>query len=153
MSEEIHTVTTLEELTVLVPFFIEGYHAMNRKGKVFEMDVEGFVKTLIGVLNTPERNVIGVVKDGEALVGYGVAFDDTPPFAEMKELLMWATYVRPQYGGHVIVMIVEGAKDFARRHGYGMVKAYNSRFTGGMYRLFEHKLGMKRRRVQFNTIL
>ena len=143
-------VTTLEQLVEVTPLLIEGYHAMNKKRKVFEVDVDGFVKTLIGILNTTPKNGIFVALDGEEAVGYGAAFDDTPAFAPRKELLLWALYVKPKYPGLVVVQLFEAAKQKAKEEGYEVMKAFNSRFTGGMYRLFEDKLGMRRNRIQFN---
>jgi hypothetical protein len=43
----IKEVTDIEQLTILMPLFIEGYHAMNKKKKVFEVDETGFVRTLV----------------------------------------------------------------------------------------------------------
>ena len=143
-------VENLEQLTVLVPLFLEGYHAMNRKKKVFEVDEEGFVKTLIGILNTkPENGIFVAFDDGEP-VGYGAAFNDTPDFARHRELVLWALYVKPTYPGVVVKELFDAAVTEARHQGYTVMKAFNSRFTGGMYRLFEDKLGMRRNRVQFN---
>jgi len=70
---------------------------MNKRYKAFDCSQEGFVKTLIGVLGTSDKNVIGVAYDGEVAVGYGVGFDDTPAYCEDKHFLLWALYVRPEY--------------------------------------------------------
>lgn len=147
------TVETLEELTLLTPLFIEGYNAMNKKRKVFEMGPEGFITTLIGILNTTPKNGIVVAFDEDQPIGYGAAFEDTPPNAEKRELLLWALYVRPQYKGDVVKQLFDEAKRLAAVQGYKVLKAFNARFTGGMYRLFEGKLGMRRHRVQFNLNL
>ena len=146
-------VTTLEELTVLVPLFVEGYRAMSKKGKVFGCDQEGFLKTLIGVLNMVPRDGITVVYCDGVPIGYGVAYDDTPPFAEKKELLLWALYVQPKYSGDVVLELFNEAKKFATARGYEIMKAFNARFNGGAIRLFENKLGMTRKRIQFNINL
>ena len=146
-------VTTLEELTLLVPLFVEGYRAMSKKGKVFGCDQDGFLKTLIGILNMVPRDGITVVLvDGEP-VGYGAAYDDTPPFADHKVLLLWALYVKPKYSGDVVLQLFNEAKRFAKVRGYAEMTAFNSRFNGGAIRLFENKLGMTRKRIQFNINL
>ncbi len=143
-------VETLDEMMELMPLFMEGYDAMNKKRKVFEVDEEGFKKTLLGVLNTqPENGILVLWVDGVP-VGYGVGFNDTPAFAKHRELLLWALYVRPTYRGDMVEKLFADAKLEAKAQGYKVLKAFNSRFTGGMYRLFETKLGMKRHRVQFN---
>lgn len=139
----------LEDLVNLTPLFIEGYAAMNRKKKVFEVDQEGFIKTLIGVLNTTHENAILVAFDEETPIGYAVGFNDTPAFATSKELLMWALYVKPQYRGDVVVGLFQTGVEFARKKGYSAMKAFNARFTGSVFRLFENKLGMRRHRIQF----
>lgn len=146
-------ITTLEELTVLIPLFLEGYRAMNKKRKVFGCDQTGFVKTLIGVLNMIPRDAIVVTCVDNVPVGYGVAFDDTPPFAEEKEWLLWALYIQPKYSGEVVKSLFDEAKTYALARGYKVMKAYNSRFTGSAFRLFEDKLGMTRNRIQFNINL
>lgn len=146
----VEPVTTLEELVACTPLLIEGYHAMNKKKKVFEVDQDGFIKTILGILNTQPENGIFVARDNGEPVGYGAAFNETPAFALKKELLLWALYVRPQYPGTVVVMLFEAAKQKAREQGYQVMKAFNSRLSGGMYRLFEDKLGMRRNRIQFN---
>jgi hypothetical protein len=146
-------VRTLEQLVEVTPLLIEGYHSMNKRKKVFEVDVDGFIKTLVGILNTTPQNGLFVALDGDEAVGYGAAFDDTPAFAQKKELLLWALYVKPQYPGTVVAMLFDAAKQAAKEQGYEVMKAFNSRFTGGMYRLFEDKLGMRRHRIQFNITL
>ncbi len=70
-------VTTLEELVALTPLFLEGYRAMNKKGKVFEVDESGFVQTLVGILNTQPENGIMVLLHDKQPIGYGAAFNDT----------------------------------------------------------------------------
>lgn len=142
---------TLEQLVPLMPLFLEGFEAMNKRRKVFEVDADGFVKTLIGILNIPERNGIVVAFDDDGTaVGYGAAFDETPAYAAKRELLLWALYVRPQYPGVVVKGLFDKAKELAAQNGYQVMKAFNARFSGGMYRLFEDRLGMRRHRVQFN---
>ena len=79
-------VTTLQQLQFYMELFREGFDAMEKHGKVFEAEWDGFVKTLIGVLNTyPENGIVVVEEDGVAQ-GYGLAFDDTPPYAKKKVL-------------------------------------------------------------------
>jgi hypothetical protein len=146
----IKEVTDIEQLTILMPLFIEGYHAMNKKKKVFEVDETGFVRTLVGVLNTQPSSGILVAFDDFTPVGYGVAFDETPAFATKRELLLWALYVKPAYPGTLVIQLFDAAKLLAAQQGYEVLKAFNSRFTGGMFRLFEGKLGMRRNRIQFN---
>lgn len=146
-------VTDLESLATIAPLLHEGFLAMNKKRKVFEVDWAGFMQTLVGVVNTTPKNGILVVFDGATPIGYGVGFDDTPAFALQKELLLWALYVKPEYRGDVVVELFSKAKQWAKEQGYQVMKAYNARFTGGMYRLFEGKLGMHRHRVQFNISL
>ena len=146
----IKPVENLEQMVQCTPLFLEGYRAMNKKRKVFEVDEDGFIKTLLNILNTqPDNGILVAFDDGEP-VGYGAAFEETPAFAKRRELLLWALYVKPQYPGTVVTMLFEEAKQVAREQGYQVLKAFNSRFTGGMYRLFEDKLGMRRNRIQFN---
>jgi hypothetical protein len=146
----IKEVTDIEQLTLLMPLFIEGYHAMNKKKKVFEVDQDGFVKTLIGILNTFPTNNICVVFDDGVPIGYAAAFENTPTFAMKREMLLWALYVKPQYKGNVVVLLFEEAKRIGVEQGFDILTSFNSRFTGGMFRLFEGKLGMRRNRIQFN---
>lgn len=147
---ELRLITNLEQLTVMVPLFLEGFHAMNKRKKVFEVDQDGFVKTLIGILNTSPTNNICVAFDDGVPIGYAAAFENTPTFAMKREMLLWALYVKPQYKGNVVVQLFEEAKRIGVEQGFDILTSFNSRFTGGMYRLFEGKLGMKRNRIQFN---
>lgn len=147
------TVDTLERLEHFMGLFYEGFEAMERKFKVFEMGWEGFVKTLVGVINTSPRNGIVVVSvDGEA-VGYGVGFDDTPAYSDTQILLLWALYVRSSHSKHIAPLLFEHACELARAQGYDEVKAFNSRFSGASFRFFEELLGMRRQRIQFNKKL
>jgi hypothetical protein len=149
----IRLVSTLEELTVLMPFFLEGFYAMEHRQKVFEVDKDGFIKTLVGVLNTTPKNGILVAFDGIDPVGYGVAFDDTPAYGLKKELLLWALYVKPQHSKFVAPMLFQAAEEGARERGYDKMKAFNSRFSGASYRFFEQLLGMRRNKIQFTKDL
>lgn len=143
-------VESLDELMSLMPLFLDGYAAMNKKKKVFEVDIEGYTKTLVGVLNTAPKNSILVLYVDNEAVGFGVGFDETPAFAKQQEMLLWALYVKPEFRGDLVVRLFEDGVQVAKANGYSVLKAYNSRFTGGMYRFFEQKLGMRRNRVQFN---
>lgn len=143
-------VVLIDEFIELMPLFVEGYYAMNRKKKVFEVDLEGYKKTLLGVLNSQPQNGILVVYQDDQAVGFGVGFDETPSYAQHREMLLWALYVQPQFRGEVVVRLFEDACTEARQLGYSVLKAFNSRFTGGMYRFFEQKLGMRRNRILFN---
>jgi hypothetical protein len=145
----IHPITTLDELITLMPFFMEGYHAMNRKQKVFDIDKEAFTKVLIGVLNTVPENGILVAFDGINPVGYGVAYNDTPTYSEEKHLLLYALYARPEFSRSVAPMIVSAAEVMAKQQGYTKMQAFNSRFSGASLRLFEKVFGMRRSRIQF----
>jgi hypothetical protein len=146
---EIRDITTLTELQVLMPFFIEGYLEMNKRKQVFDIDQAGFVDTLIGVLNTVPRNVIGVAFDGDVPVGYGIAYEDTPSFCKERHLLMWALYAKRSHSKHVGPMIYKACENWAKASGYHYVHAFSSRFNGAAYHFFEQGLGMRRARIQF----
>lgn len=143
-------VRTLEELTVLMPLFLEGFYAMNKKQKVFEVDKEGFIKTLVGVLNTTPKNGIVVAFDGVEPVGYGVGFDDTPTYGVKRELLLWALYVKSGHSKVVAPLLFQHGIELAKLQGYEKLKAFNSRFSGASFRFFEQLLGMRRSKIQFN---
>ena len=143
----------MQELLSIMPFMLEGYDAMNRKQKVFDVDREGFVKTLFGVINTHEKNVIGVAFDGIEPVGYGVGFDDTPTYGTTKSFLLWALYAKPEYSKTVGPMIFNGAEEWAKEHGYKKLNAYNARFSGASFRLFEKIFGMRRSQIKFTKTI
>lgn len=146
-------VKTLAQLETHMELFHEGFVAMEKKHKVFETDWDGFVKTLVGVINTVPRNgIVVALYDGEP-VGYGVAFDDTPPYAIRQVLLLWALYVRSGFSKIVAPELVEHACALARAQGYDEIKAFNSRFGGASFRFFEHILGMRRNKIQFTKTL
>lgn len=123
---------------------------MNKKTKVFDVDQEGFVKTLVGVLNTTPQNGILVAFDEDEPVGYTVAFDDSPTYGKVKEVLVWALYVKPRWSKVVAPMIMNRGVELARAQGYQRMKAFNSRFSGASFKFFEQLLGMRRSRIQFN---
>lgn len=143
-------ITNLDDFVSNVELFKEGYRKMNKKGKVFEMNEEGYLKILLGIMNTSPKNGLAVVEVDGAAVGFGACYEDTPDFALERELLLWALYVKPQFSGEVLVYLFDEAVALAKRQGFRVIKSFNSRFSGAMYRLFEDKLGMKRHRVQFN---
>ena len=83
-------VTTMAQLQTYMPFFREGYDKMcNKCNAKFSLDA--FVKTLVGVLNTtPKNGIIVAETDSGELLGYGVAFEDTPAFENKRRLLLYA---------------------------------------------------------------
>ena len=149
----IRPITSLPELTVLMPLFIEGYHAMCKRKNAFDVDLNGFVNTLVKVFNDYPDSQIIVLFDDDMPVGYSVGMDDTTSFGLQREMLVWALYVKPQYKGSAVVELFNYGMVEAKRLGYGTLKAFNSRFTGGMFRFYENKLGMKRHRTQFNITI
>lgn len=146
-------VTDLSELIRIMPLMLEGYDAMNKKQKVFDVDREGFVMTLFGILNTVPNNGILVAYDGIEAVGYGVAYDDSPTYSKTKHLLLWALYVRPLYSKAVRKMLFDAAEELAKEQGYDYLHAFNSRFSGACFSLFEKIYGMRRARIQFSKKL
>jgi hypothetical protein len=146
-------VTTLEELEEFMPLFWEGYVAMSTKHKAFELDWEGFVKTMVGVINTVPRNGIAVVFMDDEAVGYGVGFDDTPAYSLRQIMLLWALYVKPGYSKIAAPVLCQYAFEYAKQQGYDEVKAFNNRFSGASFRFFEQILGMHRSNVMFSKKL
>lgn len=146
-------VSSLLQLQSYMGLFREGFDAMEKHGKVFETEWGGFVQTLVGVLNTyPENGIVVVEEDGQA-VGYGVGFDDTPPYASKKVLLLWALYVKPSHSKVLAPQLFEHACELGRDLGYDMVTAFNGRFSGASFRFFEQTLGMRRKTVKFTKDL
>lgn len=150
---EIRLIKTLEEFQVLMPLFIEGYHEMNRKQLVFDVDLDGYVDTLIGVLNTVPKNVIGVAFDDGMPVGFGVGFDDTPSFCKSRHLLLWALYVRRSHSKAVGPMLVRAAENWGKAMGYSVMHAFNARFSGASFNFFEKILGFRRSKIKFTKQL
>lgn len=150
---EFKLLTELSELEELIEFFAEGFAAMEKRRKVFEMGWEGFVRTLVGVLNSTPHNGIVVVYENGVPKGYGVAYDNTPEFADRKILLLWALYVRPEVSKVLAPLLFSHACELAKQQGYDEVIAFNSRFSGASFRFFEKELGMHRNRIQFSKSL
>jgi len=50
-------------------------------------------------------------------------------------------------------MIVAEAEAMAKEQGYTHIQAFNARFSGASFRLFEKVFGMQRRRIQFTKRL
>lgn len=146
-------ITKLEELHACMGLIHEGFVAMEKHGKAFETEWEGFVKTLVGVLNTYPENGICVVCEDDVPVGYGVGFDDTPLYSTKRVMLLWALYVKPKFSKRLAPLLFEHACKVARELGYDEVKAFNGRFSGASFRFFENVLGMHRNKIQFTKTL
>ena len=150
---DIQLIETLDELQLVMPLFLEGYREMNKRYLAFDCDEQGFVKTLIGILGTTPKNGILVAWDGIEPVGYGAAMEDTPPYCEARQLLLWAIYVKPQYSKLVTKPLFAAAEEMARQQGYASLRAYNGRFNGSSFNFFERVLGMRRLRVEFKKLI
>ncbi len=146
---DVRPVESLQELQFLMPLFMEGYVGMNKKYAAFECGETGFVKTLVGILGTSPENGILVAWDGVDAVGYGAAMNDTPPYCDGKQLLLWALYVKPAYSKLATKPLFEAAEAMAKEQGYVRLRAYNGRFNGSSFNFFERVLGMRRLRVEF----
>lgn len=151
---EIRLITTLDQFASVVPLFKEGYHEMNRKEQVFSVSEDGFLNTLLGILNTTQPNKvpsngIAVAFDGDEPVGFGAGMEDTPPYCEERHFLLWALYAKRGKSSTVASMLFRTAEAFAKVHGYRRLIAYNARFSGASYRFFEGKCGMRRAKIQF----
>ena len=147
------TVETLIELQRFMPLFLEGFREMNKREKAFDCDETGFVKTLIGVLGTPEKNAIVVALSDDQAVGYGVAFEDTPTYCEVRHWLLWGLYVKPDFSRLVTPLLLAEAERQAKLLGYSVLKAYNGRLNGSSINFFERILGMRRHRIEFTKQL
>lgn len=150
---KIRRVTDLNELIGLSPLFEEGYDAMNKRGKVFSVDKTGFILRLLQIFNNQPRNGILVVFDEDKPIGYGAGYDISEDGSRTNTLLLWALYVKKEYSGNVVVDLFERCKEEALTQGYDNMIAFNSRLNGAMFRLFEQKLGMKRKSVEFEIKL
>jgi hypothetical protein len=142
-------VETLAELQWLMPLFMEGFRAMNKRKKAFDCDEQGFIKTLVGVLGTGPDNGILVSYSDELPVGYGVAFEDTPTYCEEKHLLLWALYIKVEYSKLVTPALFGETERLAKELGYKHLRAYNGRLNGSSINFFERVLGMRRHRIEF----
>lgn len=145
---------TLDELQQFMPFFLDGFETLRGRHKLnMEVDREGFVKTLIGVINSYPRNgIIVAVDSDDNPIAFGVAFDDTPRFSAVRVLLLWAIYSRAK-SRRVAVELFNEAEDWAREQGYERLVAYSTRFSGAAFRFFEKDFGMRRSRVYYSKDL
>lgn len=147
------SITEFEDLVKIMPLVLEGYHAMSKRKKVFDVDEEGFVSVMIGIINTAPRNGLVVVKIDDVPVGYGAAYDVTQQFAKKKTLLLYALYVRPNFGKGAVKALFDEAEKMAKEQGYSYLIAQSARFNGAAYRLFEQRFGMRRDQILFRKEL
>lgn len=143
-------VETLEELQRLMPLFLEGFRAMNKRQKAFECDETGFIKTLVRVLGMREEDggILVAEVDG-SVVGYGVAFDGTPIYCEERILLLWGLYVKPEWSKLVTKPMFEHMEGLAEERGFVTLRAFNGRLNGSSINFFERVLGMRRHKIEF----
>jgi hypothetical protein len=132
-----------------MPLFLEGFREMNKRHKAFDCDEQGFIKTLVGVLGTGPKNVIGLVLSDGIAVGYGVGFDDTPTYCDKRHFLFWALYVKPEWSKLASKVLFEAGERYAKKQGYHVLRANNGRFNGSSFKFFEKVLGMRRNRIEF----
>lgn len=145
----LEVVKDLGQLQRNMPLFLKGYREMMKRHKAFDCDEQGFIKTLVGVLGSGPKNVISLAIADKVPVGYGVAFEDTPPYCDQRHLLLWALYVEPAYSKLAGVALFDGAENFAKSSGYDVLRAYNGRLNGSSIKFFERLLGMRRNRLEF----
>jgi len=150
---EIKRVSSLEELIQVMPLAVEGFDAMNKRYKAFNLSREEYTKELIWVVgHGPKNGMLVVWVDGEP-VGYGVARDNTDRFSGVKQLLLFALYVKPKHSRRCTKPLFEAAEELAKENGYEELVAYNGRFSGAGFRLFEKVFGMKRQMTRFNKAI
>lgn len=145
----IKEVKSLDELQRHMPLFLQGFREMNKRKKAFDCDEQGFIKTLVGVLGSGPENGIMLAVAGDEAVGYGVAFEDTPPYCDEKHLLLWALYCKPDYSKLGSKILFQAAETWAASYGFDVLRAYNGRLNGSSFRFFEHILGMRRNKIEF----
>lgn len=143
------SVTEYGELEVLMPLFMQGFREMKKRQRFDRITEDGFVKTLLGVLGSQERNGIMVAFDERGPKGFGVALDDSGEFDDFKSLLLWSIYVIPGSGKGVAKGLYEAAERWAKERDYRFLDACNSRFTGSSFKFFEELFGMRRAQVIF----
>lgn len=150
---EIHEILDLTTFMELVPLFREGFQEMNRNKKVFSVDEEGFLNTLIGILNTCEKNGILVAYDDGKPIGFGAGYECTPAFCKERHLLLWALYAQRSSSGSASKMLFQAAEFWAKARGYHKLIAYNHRFSGAALKLFRDRFGMFQKQIRFEKDL
>ena len=150
---EIRLVKDFLELAEVMPLVLEGYEQMNKRHKVFNVNPEQYAKELIRIVSAPEGNGVVVVWVNDEPVGYGVAKDNTDFFSSKRELLLYALYVKPVFSKLYSKPLFQYAEELAVVNGYDIMIAYNSRFSGACYRLFERVFGMRRQMIRFSKQL
>jgi len=153
MSEvTIKRVQGFEELTRVMPLILEGFEQMNKRYKAFDLTAEQYTKEMIRITSQYDE-CIGVCWVGGEAVGYGVVRDNTERFSDVRTALFYALYVKPKFSRKCSKPLFEAAEGFAREQGYTRVVAYNGRFSGSGFRLFEKVFGMRRQMTRFNKII
>ena len=139
------------ELTSLMPLILEGYTEMNKRCKVFNMTAEEYTKELIRLVAGPSHEGVAVCyHDDGTPVGYAAIRDNTEVFATNKQMLFFAVYVQPKFSKQYRKPLFDFGEQVAVAHGYSEVIAYNSRFSGACFRLFEQVFGMRRQMIRFS---
>ena len=105
------------------------------------------------ILGSQPDNGILVAYSDDVPVGYGAAMEDTPPYCDKRQLLLWALYAQPAYSKLVSKALFDEAAVMAKRQGYSSLSCFNGRLTGSSFSFFERVLGMRRRRMEFQKIL
>lgn len=149
----IRQVRDLKEFASITPLLLEGYEQMNKRYKAFNLTREQYVKELIRIMGSENKNGLAVVWVDDRPVGYGAARDNTDLFSSHKVLLLYALYVKPEFSKEYKKPLFDFAEDFGRQQGYHEMVAYNGRFSGASFRLFEKILGMRRKMTMFSKFL
>ena len=147
---EIRRIVDFRELVSVMPLVLEGFEQMNKRYKAFGVTAEQFTKEMIRLVGSqPNNGVVVVWVDGEP-VGYGAARENSELFSDVRQLLLYALYVKPKMSRKYSKPLFDYAERLARLEGYDELVAYNGRFSGAGFRLFEKVFGMQRQMIRFN---
>ena len=153
MDYQIKRLKNFEELMAVMPLILEGFEQMNKRYKAFSVDAEQYTRELIRIVSCqPENGIVVVWAEGKP-VGYGVARDNTEWYSNHRVLLLYALYVQPKFSKIYTKPLFQYAESLAIEQGYDELIAYNGRFSGACYRLFERVFGMRRQMVRFSKKL
>lgn len=142
-------VKTYEDLQKYMPFFMEGYEQMVRKSNA-KFSRDGFVKTLVGVLNSyPQNGILVAESDAGELLGYGVGFGDSPMYEEKKGFLLYALYSRSYPGMKVPETLLEACEQHAKEQGFDYLHAHSGRMSGSQISFHTNRLKMQKTAIYF----
>lgn len=152
MNYKMQELKTAEDLAKHWEFFRKGLQEMSDPRRAnLSIPEDEFYKVCLQNLSSGHVLLVRSNVNGKP-AGYGIAFENTPPWTSQRVFLVYAVYV-PGDDPTLSVEMLAYCEGLARTEGIDVIETWARRINGAAFRYYEKKHKFKRNALVFRKQL